>query len=187
MKLQVMAEFLSAEEVAGIKEGFQLMDTSNNGKINLEELKIGLNKLDHHIPNEDLQILMEAVSVKISIFPNNYIYFFHRFTIRVINFCLAKKLFQGDVDGDGFLDYGEFVAISVHLRKMGNDEHLLRKAFEFFDQNQSGLIEMEELRDALSDEFDRSEDVIHGIMHDVDTDKVLLIFNTEMQGTNLSI
>jgi calcium-dependent protein kinase len=55
---------------------------------------------------------------------------------------------------------------------MGNDEHL-HKAFDFFDQNKSGYIEMEELRDALSDEIEtNSEEVINAIMHDVDTDKV---------------
>lgn len=31
---------------------------------------------------------------------------------------------------------------------------------------------MEELRDALADEVDTSEEVINAIMHDVDTDKV---------------
>lgn len=62
-KSQVIAEFLSIEEVAGIKEGFQLMDTSNRGKINVDELKVGLHKLGHQIPDEDLQILMDAVSI----------------------------------------------------------------------------------------------------------------------------
>ncbi|KAK2363314.1 calcium-dependent protein kinase [Trifolium repens] len=135
--LRVIAEHLSVEEAAGLKEGFKLMDTSNNGKINIDELRVGLHKLGHQIPDADVQILMEA----------------------------------GDVDRDGYLDYGEYVAISVHLRKMGNDEHL-HKAFDFFDQNQSGYIEMEELRDALSDEIEtNSEEVINAIMHDVDTDK----------------
>lgn len=55
---------------------------------------------------------------------------------------------------------------------MANDEHL-RKAFTFFDRNESGYIEMEELREALSDDDDaKSEEVIIAIMHDVDTDKV---------------
>lgn len=83
---------------------------------------------------------------------------------------------QGDVDKDGHLNYGEFVAIAVHLRKMGNDEHL-QKAFLFFDRNKSGYIEIEELRDALSDdELDNnSEEVITAIMRDVDTDKVRVV------------
>lgn len=80
--------------------------------------------------------------------------------------------FQGDTDRDGYLEYGEFVAISVHLRRMGNDEHL-KKAFEFFDENETGFIEIEELRNALADELEaNSEEVISAIMHDVDTDKV---------------
>lgn len=55
---------------------------------------------------------------------------------------------------------------------MTNDEHL-RKAFSFFDQNNSGFIEYEELQDALNDELDTSSDeVINAIMRDVDTDKV---------------
>lgn len=80
---------------------------------------------------------------------------------------------QGDVDKDGYLDYGEFVAISVHLRKMSNDDEHLRKAFDLFDQNQSGYIEIEELRDLFADEVEmNTEEVINAIMHDVDTDKV---------------
>ncbi|XP_019253802.1 PREDICTED: calcium-dependent protein kinase 8-like [Nicotiana attenuata] len=135
----VIAEFLSAEEVAGMKEAFDQMDTGKKGKINLGELKIGLQKLGHQIPDADLQILMEAA----------------------------------DVDRDGYLNYAEFVAVSVHLRKMANDEHL-HKAFLFFDRNESGYIEIEELRSALSDEDDgNSEEVINAIMHDVDTDKGL--------------
>ena len=68
------------------------------------------------------------------------------------------------------------MAITVHLKKMGNDEHL-HQAFKFFDQNQSGYIEIDELRSALADEFDGSnEEVINAIMNDVDTDKVSPIF-----------
>ncbi|KAL8095419.1 hypothetical protein AgCh_036757 [Apium graveolens] len=136
--LQVIAEHLSDEEVAGIKEGFKVMDINNKGKINIDELRVGLHKIGQQIADADLQILMEA----------------------------------GDIDKDGHLNYGEFVAISVHLKKMGNDDHL-HKAFAFFDQNKNGFIEIEELRDALSDEVDTSsEEVITAIMQDVDTDKV---------------
>jgi Ca2+-binding EF-hand superfamily protein len=137
--LRVIAEHLSVEEVAGIKEAFEMMDSKKTGKINLEELKFGLHKLgQQQIPDTDLQILMEAA----------------------------------DVDGDGTLNYGEFVAVSVHLKKMANDEHL-HKAFSFFDQNQSDYIEIEELREALNDEVDtNSEEVVAAIMQDVDTDKV---------------
>ena len=49
------------EEVAGIKEAFEVMDTGKRGKINLEELRMGLQKLGQQIPDADLQILVEAV------------------------------------------------------------------------------------------------------------------------------
>ncbi|ESR65278.1 hypothetical protein CICLE_v10010257mg, partial [Citrus x clementina] len=147
--LQVVAEFLSVEEVAGLKEAFEMMDTNKRGKINLEELRLGLLKGGQNIPEADLQILMDAISI----------------------ICLLSY-FLADVDGDGSLNYGEFVAVSVHLKKMANDEHL-HKAFSFFDRNQSGFIETEELQNALNDEVDTSsENVINAIMHDVDTDKI---------------
>ncbi|GLT64607.1 hypothetical protein SLA2020_370890 [Shorea laevis] len=135
--LRVIAEHLSVEEVAGIKEKFKMMDTGNKGKIDTDDLRVGLQKLGQNVPDADIQILMEA----------------------------------GDGDRDGYLDYREFCVISIYLRKIGIDEHL-KKAFEFFDQNESGYIEIEELRDALADEVDTdSEEVITAIMQDVDTDR----------------
>lgn len=49
--------------MAGIKEAFETMDTGKKGKINLEELRVGLKKLGHQIPDPDLQILVESVSI----------------------------------------------------------------------------------------------------------------------------
>lgn len=50
------------EEAAGLKEGFNLMDTDHKGKVNIDELRVGLHKLGHQVPDSDLQIMMEAVS-----------------------------------------------------------------------------------------------------------------------------
>lgn len=59
----MIAEHLSDEEVAGIKEGFKLMDINNKGKINIDELRVGLQKIGQQITDADLQILMDAVSI----------------------------------------------------------------------------------------------------------------------------
>ncbi|CAN6440339.1 unnamed protein product [Victoria cruziana] len=76
-----------------------------------------------------------------------------------------------DVDGNGTLDYGEFVTVTVHLQKMENDEHF-RRAFLFFDKDESGYIEMDELREALMDESGETDgEVLNDIMREVDTDK----------------
>lgn len=66
----------------------------------------------------------------------------------------------------------------VHLRRMGNDEHLT-EAFNHFDKNQSGYVEFEELKEALSDDDDNShtDEVIRDILNDVDLDKVIKIRN----------
>ncbi|KAK8482906.1 hypothetical protein V6N13_100974 [Hibiscus sabdariffa] len=76
-----------------------------------------------------------------------------------------------DANGKGTLDYGEFLAVSLHLQRMANDEHL-RKAFSFFDKDGNGFIEPDELRDALmEDGADDCTNVANDIFQEVDTDK----------------
>ena len=96
------------------------------------------------------------------------------FFVLCVGPCIYRLfiLCQADADGNGSLDYGEFVTLSVHLRKIGNDEHL-HKAFAYFDRNQSGYIEIDELRESLADDLGQNhEEVINAIIRDVDTDKV---------------
>ncbi|CAM0875390.1 unnamed protein product [Alopecurus aequalis] len=76
-----------------------------------------------------------------------------------------------DVDGDGYLDYAEFVAITIHLQRLSNDQHL-RTAFLFFDRDSSGYIERAELADALADDSGRADDaLLDNVLQEVDTDK----------------
>ncbi|GAB4850785.1 Calcium-dependent protein kinase 24 [Ancistrocladus abbreviatus] len=77
-----------------------------------------------------------------------------------------------DVDGNGEIDCEEFLTISIHIKKIGNDEQL-QHAFNFFDKNKSGYIEFDELREALfeNDRGPKNEQVIHDIIFDVDLDK----------------
>ncbi|KAI4341434.1 hypothetical protein MLD38_026160 [Melastoma candidum] len=76
-----------------------------------------------------------------------------------------------DVDGNGVLNYGEFVAVTIHLQRIENDEHF-RRAFAFFDKDDSLYIELLELQDALADESSEIDAaVLTEIMHEVDTDK----------------
>ncbi|CAN6322974.1 unnamed protein product [Urochloa humidicola] len=76
-----------------------------------------------------------------------------------------------DVNGNGYLDYGEFVAITIHLQRLSNDAHL-RTAFLFFDKDSSGYIERAELADALADESGHTDDAaLNNVLREVDTDK----------------
>ncbi|KAF6163332.1 hypothetical protein GIB67_025196 [Kingdonia uniflora] len=84
---------------------------------------------------------------------------------------LKRRVLMADVDGNGTLDFGEYVAVAIHLKKIGNNKYL-HKAFTFFDKNKSEYIEIEELKDVLADEVDtNNEEVITAIIHVVDTDK----------------
>nr|GMC81791.1 calcium-dependent protein kinase 13 [Ipomoea batatas]GMC85872.1 calcium-dependent protein kinase 13 [Ipomoea batatas] len=139
--LRVIADFLSNEEVEDLKEIFGKIDADNDGIVSIEELKVGLQKLNSQLAESEIQMLIEAI----------------------------------DTNGKGTLDYGEFIAVSLHLQRMANDEHL-RKAFSYFDKNGNGYIEPDELQDALME--DGSEDctnVANDIFQEVDTDKDGLI------------
>ncbi|KAL1539519.1 Calcium-dependent protein kinase 13 [Salvia divinorum] len=135
--LRVIADFLSNEEVEGIRDIFAKIDTDNDGIVSIEELKVGLLKFNGQMEPSEVQMLIEAV----------------------------------DTNGKGTLDYGEFLAISLHLQKMANDEHL-HKAFSYFDKDGNNYIEHDELRDALmEDGVDDCTDVANDIFQEVDTDK----------------
>ncbi|KAJ1701065.1 hypothetical protein LUZ63_000844 [Rhynchospora breviuscula] len=135
--LKVIAEHLTIDEVADIKDLFDRLDVRHTSEITFDELKNGLRKAGHDIPNSDALILMEAA----------------------------------DVDGSGTLDIGEFMAVAIHIQKIGNDEHI-RKAFAYFDSDHNGFIEIEELREHLAHDLgSNSEEIINAIVRDVDTDK----------------
>ncbi|KAJ9178592.1 hypothetical protein P3X46_010466 [Hevea brasiliensis] len=77
-----------------------------------------------------------------------------------------------DIDGNGTLSIEEFVAMSIHLIKIGNDEHL-SQAFRFFDKNHNGYIEFDELKDAMEHDNlgPNNEQIIKDIISDADLDQ----------------
>lgn len=163
----MIADFLSNEEVEDIKETFKKIDTDDDGIVTIEELKTGLQNLNSQLADSEIQLLIEAVSESLN--------FFKKIHMEINYYSSFKKLFiwlQVDTNGKGTLDYGEFVAISLHIRKMANDEHI-HKAFSYFDKNGNGFIEPEELRDSLKEDGDdNSADIANDIFQEVDTDKV---------------
>lgn len=61
---QVIAESLSEEEIAGLKEMFKMIDTDNSGQITFEELKDGLRRFGANLNETEIKDLMQAVSSK---------------------------------------------------------------------------------------------------------------------------
>ncbi|KAF0890226.1 hypothetical protein E2562_039499 [Oryza meyeriana var. granulata] len=63
-----------------------------------------------------------------------------------------EQLMQAaDADGNGMIDYVEFVTATVHMNKMDREEHLYT-AFQYFDKDSSGYITKEELEQALKEQ-----------------------------------
>jgi len=44
---------------------------------------------------------------------------------------------QADADGNGTIDYDEFITATMHLNRMDREEHLYT-AFQYFDKDNSG-------------------------------------------------
>ncbi|KAF9680772.1 hypothetical protein SADUNF_Sadunf06G0156300 [Salix dunnii] len=61
--IRVIAESLSEEEIAGLKEMFKMIDADNSGHITLEELKTGLEKVGANIKDSEISGLMQAADV----------------------------------------------------------------------------------------------------------------------------
>jgi len=62
--LQVIAQNLSEEEIAGLKEMFKMIDTDNSGQITFEELKVGLKKFGANLNESEIYDLMQSVSIQ---------------------------------------------------------------------------------------------------------------------------
>ncbi|XAR73072.1 Non-specific serine/threonine protein kinase [Bertholletia excelsa] len=63
LALRVIAESLSEEEIAGLKEMFKAMDTDNSGSITFDELKAGLSRYGSTLKDTEIRDLMDAADV----------------------------------------------------------------------------------------------------------------------------
>ncbi|KAG8082983.1 hypothetical protein GUJ93_ZPchr0014g46868 [Zizania palustris] len=63
LALRVIAERLSEEEIAGLKEMFQTMDTDNSGAITYDKLKEGFRKYGSTLRDTEIRDLMDAADI----------------------------------------------------------------------------------------------------------------------------
>ncbi|KAJ0855849.1 putative non-specific serine/threonine protein kinase [Helianthus annuus] len=78
---------------------------------------------------------------------------------------------EADVDNSGTIDYGEFVAATLHLNKIEKEDHLFG-AFSYFDKDGSGHVNAHELQQAC-DEFGINAP-LEELIQDVDQDNVFI-------------
>ncbi|KAI3466250.1 hypothetical protein Pfo_022913 [Paulownia fortunei] len=72
-----------------------------------------------------------------------------------------------DVDGNGTIDYIEFITATMHRHRLEREENLY-KAFQYFDKDSSGFITRDEIETAMQKYGDPS--MIKEIISEVDTD-----------------
>lgn len=118
----VIAGMLLEEETAGLREIFLAMDMDKSGTITFDELKEGLRK-----------------------------YSTKRYGPRLQDTEIQDLMDAVDVDKSGAIDYGEFIAATLHQNKLEREEHLTA-AFAYFDKDRSGYITVNDLQQACKDQ-----------------------------------
>lgn len=82
----------------------------------------------------------------------------------------VKQLMEAaDVDGNGTIDYIEFISATMNRYRLDRDE-LLYKAFQYFDKDNSGYITKDELETAMKEYGMVDEASIRAVISEVDTD-----------------
>uniref|UniRef100_J3M0D3 non-specific serine/threonine protein kinase n=1 Tax=Oryza brachyantha TaxID=4533 RepID=J3M0D3_ORYBR len=144
LALKVIAENLSPEEIKGLKQMFNNMDTDKSGTITVEELKVGLTKLGSKITEAEVQKLMEAVDVDKSGSID-----YSEFLAAMINKHKLEKeedllrAFQHfDKDNSGYITRDE---LEQAMEEYGmSDEANIKQVLDEVDKDKDGRIDYEE-------------------------------------------
>ncbi|XP_042482416.1 calcium-dependent protein kinase 26-like [Macadamia integrifolia] len=140
MALRVIAESLSEEEIAGLKEMFKAMDTDNSGAITFDELKAGLRRYGSTMKESEIRQLMDAADVD-----NNGTIDYGEFIAATVHLNklereehLIAAFSYFDKDGSGYITVDELQqACSEH----GMTDVLLEDIIKEVDQDNDGRID----------------------------------------------
>lgn len=144
LALKVIAENLSEEEIQGLRQMFNNMDTDRSGTITYEELKTGLSRLGSKLSEQEIRELMEAADVDRS-GTIDYIEFItatmHRHRLEKEDH-LFKAFQHFDKDGSGFITRDE---LRHAMTKYGmGDEATIDEVINDVDIDKDGRINYEE-------------------------------------------
>ncbi|MCO5601866.1 hypothetical protein L7F22_055991 [Adiantum nelumboides] len=144
LALKVIAENLSEEKIAGLKDLFQSMDTDNNGILTLEELKQGLARQGSLIAESEAYQLLNAADID----GNGSLDYMEFIAATVQRSKLDREeqlvsTFQYfDKDSSGFITTDE-LADALAKHSMG-DEETINSIIKEVDTDKDGRIDYEE-------------------------------------------
>ncbi|GFQ07586.1 calcium-dependent protein kinase 1 [Phtheirospermum japonicum] len=143
MALRVIAESLSEDEIAGLKEMFKMIDADNSGQITFEELKAGLKRVGANLKESEIYDLMQAADVD-----NSGAIDYGEFIAATLHLNKIERedhLFAAfsyfDKDGSGYITPDELQQACLEF---GFDDSRLEEMIREVDQDNDGRIDYNE-------------------------------------------
>ncbi|KAL8129449.1 hypothetical protein V2J09_018604 [Rumex salicifolius] len=150
MAIRVIAESLSEEEIAGLKQMFKMIDTDNSGQITLQELKTGLEKVGADLKDSEIIDLMQAADVD-----NSGTIEYGEFLAAMLHLNKIQKedhLFTAfsyfDQDGSGYITKDE---LQQACEKFNLGDAHLDEIIKEVDQDNDGRIDYSEFVAMMQD------------------------------------
>ncbi|KAK8590250.1 hypothetical protein V6N13_089011 [Hibiscus sabdariffa] len=148
--IRVIADNLSEEEIAGLKEMFKMIDADNSGNITLEELKIGLEKVGSNLKDSEINGLMQAADID-----NSGTIDYSEFIAAMLHLNKIQKedhLFAAfnyfDKDGSGYITPDE---LQQACEQFGLQDVHLEEVIREVDQDNDGRIDYSEFVAMMQD------------------------------------
>ncbi|KAK6147342.1 hypothetical protein DH2020_018254 [Rehmannia glutinosa] len=148
--IRVIAESLSEEEIAGLKEMFKMIDMDNSGHITLEELKTGLERVGANLKDSEIVGLMQAADVD-----NSGTIDYGEFVAAMLHLNKIQKedhLFAAfsyfDKDGSGYITKDE---LQQACGQFGLGDAHLDEIIREVDKDNDGLIDYSEFVAMMQD------------------------------------
>ncbi|KAJ6698485.1 CALCIUM-DEPENDENT PROTEIN KINASE 2 [Salix purpurea] len=143
LALRIIAENLSEEEIAGLKEMFKMIDTDNSGQITFEELKVGLRRFGATLTEAEIYSLLRAADVD-----NSGTIDYKEFIAATLHLHKVEKedhLFAAfsyfDKDDSGYITIDE---LQQACNEFGMDDVHLEEMIQEVDQDNDGRIDYNE-------------------------------------------
>ncbi|XVE96228.1 hypothetical protein REPUB_Repub02eG0203800 [Reevesia pubescens] len=148
--IRVIADSLSEDEIAGLKEMFKMIDADNSGHITLEELKTGLEKVGSNLKDSEINGLMEAADID-----NSGTIDYSEFIAATLHLNKIQKedhLFAAfsyfDKDGSGYITPDE---LQQACEQFGLQDAHLEDIIREVDQDNDGRIDYNEFVAMMED------------------------------------
>eukprot|EP00850_Spirogloea_muscicola_P022002 SM000272S10269 [mRNA] locus=s272:126940:131164:+ [translate_table: standard] len=143
LAIRVIAESLSEEEIAGLKETFKMMDADGSGTITLDELKEGLQRVGSNLKDVEIEELMKAADADQDgtiDYPE-----FLAATLQLNKIEREETLFAAfsyfDKDGSGYITIDE---IQQACKDHGVDDTNIMETIREVDSDNDGRIDYNE-------------------------------------------